>query len=441
MRKKGLLALLLAVTLLMSGCALVTVDEAADNARVIVDVNGETVNKLTVHNAVHSVIEQNEYMNQFYTMLGGNVNLPTDEATVLTQVVDTYVNNLVAGQKAKELGFDQMTEEDTAAIEEEAEHEYQDYLSQVASNYLPGSTLEGDELLAEAEKYAQEHGMVGKDYFVQAVSEEKAVEKLRADTVKDVAVTEEDLEAAFTSHADANKASYDASPDAYGYAVNNGSTVYYAPAGYRMVKQILVKLAQEDSDAIAEKQTVLNDANKALTDAQDAVAAAAEGADLDALNAAVTDAEKAVEEATADLDAIRAAAFQAAKEKADEVYAKVTAEGADFDALVKEFNEDTGMPEVGYAVREGYSYFVESFTQAAMALENVGDVSEPTESEYGYHIIQYSADVPEGNVALDTVRDSLSEEVLTSKQNEAYNLALGEWINAADVKTYIEKMD
>ena len=91
MRKKGLLALLLAVTLLMSGCALVTVDEAADNARVIVDVNGETVNKLTVHNAVHSVIEQNEYMNQFYAMLGGNVNLPTDEATVLTQVVDTYV--------------------------------------------------------------------------------------------------------------------------------------------------------------------------------------------------------------------------------------------------------------------------------------------------------------------------------------------------------------
>ena len=42
MRKKSLLALLLALSLLMSGCALVSVDQVADNARIIVDVNGET---------------------------------------------------------------------------------------------------------------------------------------------------------------------------------------------------------------------------------------------------------------------------------------------------------------------------------------------------------------------------------------------------------------
>ena len=43
MQKKSLLALLLALSVLLSGCALVTVDTAKDNARVIVDVNGETV--------------------------------------------------------------------------------------------------------------------------------------------------------------------------------------------------------------------------------------------------------------------------------------------------------------------------------------------------------------------------------------------------------------
>ena len=43
MRKMTLIALLLALMLMLSGCALVTVDEAKDNARVIVDVDGETV--------------------------------------------------------------------------------------------------------------------------------------------------------------------------------------------------------------------------------------------------------------------------------------------------------------------------------------------------------------------------------------------------------------
>ena len=42
--------LLLALTLLLSGCALVTVDTAKDNARVIVDVNGETVSTDTIFN-------------------------------------------------------------------------------------------------------------------------------------------------------------------------------------------------------------------------------------------------------------------------------------------------------------------------------------------------------------------------------------------------------
>ena len=45
MQKKSLLALLLALMLLLSGCELVTVNTEKDNAQVIVDVNGETVSK------------------------------------------------------------------------------------------------------------------------------------------------------------------------------------------------------------------------------------------------------------------------------------------------------------------------------------------------------------------------------------------------------------
>ena len=63
MRKKCILALMLAGMLVLSGCALVTVDEAADNARVILDVDGETVNKAVFHNMVEYQLYQNQQMN------------------------------------------------------------------------------------------------------------------------------------------------------------------------------------------------------------------------------------------------------------------------------------------------------------------------------------------------------------------------------------------
>ena len=112
MRKKCFLALLLAVSLLLSGCALVTVDEQADNARVVLDVNGEKVTKGVLNNAVDYQLSQNEQMNYYYQLFGLSGTYSTDRATVQSQVVDSYINTLVAQQKAKELGFDQLTAED-----------------------------------------------------------------------------------------------------------------------------------------------------------------------------------------------------------------------------------------------------------------------------------------------------------------------------------------
>lgn len=441
MRKKSLLALLLTAMLLLSGCALVTVDEEVDNARVIIDVNGETVNKQAVNDYVDYQLNQNAYMNQLYSALGMNLGLSTDRATIQNQVVDGYINSLVAKQKAAALGFDQMTDEDNAAIEEAAQESYHEYLHQVASAYIDTTDLDEEAQEAKAEEYIKDHNLSGKDVFVKSAADEKAVEKLRADTVKDVAVTEEELNAALTEKAEANKTTYDTTPDQYGYAVNNGTAVYYAPAGYRFVKQILVKFTEEDSAAISEKTTAQTTAQTALTDAQKALDEAAEDADKDALQAAVDEAQKALDEAAAALKAAEETARQNIQEKTDEIYAKATAEGADFDALVAEYNEDTGMPAAGYALREGYGYFVSSFTEAAMALSNVGDVSQPVQSNYGYHIIQYTADIPEGTVALDTVRETLEAELLSTKQDEAYTTALAAWVEEAQVKTYLDRLN
>ena len=446
MQKKSLLAMLLALMMLLSGCALVTVDTAKDNAQVIVDVNGETMSKAVISAIVQNQISSNEYYNQLYAAYGISASFATDEETVISDVIDSNVNRLVAKQKAHELGLDELSDEEKAEVETAAKENYDSFMQSIASTYLPGSVLEGDALIEAAAKYAADHsvttvdGRSSMEDFVNAAATDKALEKVQEYMIKDVAVTDEEIQADFDAKAEAAKADYEIDPNAYGSAVNAGYTVYYAPAGYRMVKQVLVKVSDEDSAAASEKQTLLTSAQTALTDAQAALDGAAEDADKAALQSAVDEAQKAVDEAQKAYDEAQAAGLANAKAEADRMYAAAIAEGSDFDALVTTYNNDPGMPSAGYAIREGFTDFVESFTAAAMALENPGDVSEPVESSYGYHIIKYVADVEEGPVDIETVKDEISSSLLSTKQSETTNATMAQWVSEANVKTYPERM-
>ena len=440
MKKKSFLALLLAAALLLSGCALVSTDEKADNAQVIVDVGGQTVDKATIKAAVQYEIENNQQLNSYYAMFGMDSERPTDEASIIPVVIDGYVQNLVAAQKAKEWGCDQLTDEETAEAQASAQEQYDALLDQVVAYYYDDEELTDEEAREKAAAFAVENGATLESYVESAV-QQKSLEKLQREAVKDVALTEEDLQAAYeTATADA-KAEYEEKLTAFGTAYNNGETVYYTPAGYRLVKQILVKFTEEDSTALNDANLALNAANNALTLANRALSGAAADDDQDALQADVTNAELKVAAAQADYDAVYAAAQENIQEKLQEVYAAATAEGADFDALIAQYNEDPGMPADGYALCEGFTDFVASFTAAGMGLENIGDVSEPAASTYGYHILQYSKDLEEGPAALEDVREPLSEQALASKQAEAFNSLLQTWVNEADVKTYPEKMN
>ena len=284
MRTKCILALMLAAMLVLSGCALVTVDEAADSARVILDVDGETVNKAVFHNMVEYQLYQNQQMNSYYQMLGLTGSFSTDENTVAQEVLASYTNSLVAKHKAAELGFDQMTEEENQEIQETAEKNYEELLTEIKDHYLADSaSLDEAELRQKAMEYANENGMSTLENYLDSAKIEKSVEKLRADTVKDVTYTQEELQAKLDEEAAANKTTFESNPDYYGYYLNNGTPVYYNAPGYRMVKQVLVKFTEEDNTALTEKNTELSQAKTALNDAQSALTEAAEDADKTAL--------------------------------------------------------------------------------------------------------------------------------------------------------------
>ncbi len=405
MQKKSLLALLLVLAMMLSGCALVSVNEAKDYAQTIVDVDGEIIDKLTFSNYVYAMVNSNDTMNLYYT------NGYTDY--VYQAVAQDYVQNLVMKHEAAKRGLDQLTEEEQAEVNETALTGYNEFLDAIAEEYLADSGLEGDALREAAAKYVEDNGIVTilglstlEDYQKYA-AEQKPIEKLQAAVTEGVTIPEDAV------------------------------VLSMAEEGYRLVKHIL--LSYTDAGSVENAKTALEAAQATAAAAQENVNNPAEGADLEALNTALADANAAVEAAQAAL-----ADAEALKAKAEEVYALATAEGADFDALISEYNDDPGASTYpdGYFVSTSYaSNYVTEFADAAMALENVGDISGIVETDYGYHIIQYAADYTTDSATMQEQRDALKADLLSSAQDTALQTAYQEWESAAKVNLYLDRLN
>lgn len=87
---------------------------------------------------------------------------------------------------------------------------------------------------------------------------------------------------------------------------------------------------------------------------------------------------------------------------------------------------------IGYPVCEGFTQFDAAFVEGAMALQNVGDYSDKIEGSYGYYIIQYTSDVVEGAVDMETVHDTISSSLLSSKQSTVRDEVVAQWVKDAN---------
>ena len=214
------------------------------------------------------------------------------------------------------------------------------------------------------------------------------------------------MEEAYKAGVESAKASYEADKNAYETTRNSGGVVYYTPEGFRYVKHILVK-----SDNAAEI--------KSLT------AELAQMAQDDPKHA---ETEAKIAELKADV-----------QPKLDEIAAKIAA-GEDFQTLIDTYGEDGGMKagaanaETGYLMCETTATYVPEFTQGGMALEKVGDISEPILTNYGYHIIRYESDLPAGEAPFEEIREAVKAELLTAAQNQAFAQGVQGWAQDADIQ-------
>ena len=450
MRKKALLAALMAMILLTSGCALIVKDEAVDAATPVIRMGDQVITKAEVKAQVESELYQQA---SWYQMFGQSFDYtdPANIAAAQESAIEALKKDMVLNAKAKELGFDQLTAEDEASIKENAQKDLDSIISQ-AKNYVENAEgMSEEELTEAATKQAEESGYT-LDAYVNYEKGNLISKRLKDYAIQDVAVTDEEIQAEYESKVAANKETYAEKPGSWATAANNGTTLYYTPAGVRRVKQILTKFKDEDQAAIDEANKQLTEANTALSTAQAKVDSAQSAVDTEGitdedkaaaeetLNAAKQDLDEADKALLAANEAVTAApdkAFANLDEEVDAILASLDAEGADWQAIMDEKNQDPGMKsnEKGYAVAADMTGFDSAFVEAAMALEKPGDHSGKVKgTSYGYYIIRYEGDEAEGPVDLETVKETISSSLLSTKQEDTYDAAVAEWVEAAGIK-------
>ena len=85
---------------------------------------------------------------------------------------------------------------------------------------------------------------------------------------------------------------------------------------------------------------------------------------------------------------------------------------------------------------------VDSAVVAAVTeLTEKGACTDVLETEKSYFIAQYVDDVAEHEATLEEARDLLYNEVLTAAQDNAYQAAFSEWVNASDVKINLDRLN
>ncbi len=124
--------------------------------------------------------------------------------------------------------------------------------------------------------------------------------------------------------------------------------------------------------------------------------------------------------------------YTKSKAQAEDVYAQLKA-GGDFAALAKKYSQDTGTKDNGgkYTALRGQT--VAQFDATVFNL-NLGVISRPVKTEFGYHIIEALAAIKPGSVTpLAKARKEIEAQLRSTKTNEVLNT----W--AAEIQKRYEK--
>ena len=112
--------------------------------------------------------------------------------------------------------------------------------------------------------------------------------------------------------------------------------------------------------------------------------------------------------------------WEAAKNEASAVRSEIQ-NGSDFGTEARKYSDDEATKddggELGSIVR---GQMVPEFEEAVFSL-NMGELSQPVRTEYGYHIIQVTDITPEAQLPYDQVKEKIRSGLLTGRQTATWD--------------------
>ncbi len=404
--KKRMICLFLALALLLP--AVCAAREEGPAAQTLMTVSGKSADTDMARDMAQTL-----YSNGY-----------TETETDYLMAVQYLRISLVYEAVFARMGFDQFTQEELAAFGTEADAQWEDYLNSYVEYNLTSENPTEDELLTlreDAEQYYASWGIT-RDAFLEELKKSAAYDRLdeyvRANY--DTEATDEDVQAVLEEEVELEKQYFE--NDVYSYEIYKnyyGYDLYYIPAGYRGVLQILLPVDAE----------LMDEYNAAQSASEE------EGVDEEA--------------ATARIQSARQAIMDSKQDQIDEIYARLEA-GESFIELIPDYNIDPGMQNEKY-LAEGYVVHRESiafdtpFRDAAFDenMQQVGDVSAPSLGMYGIYIVYYLRDVPEGMIELTAEeRESIREALSSNKLGQLYNnQLLPQWEAECEIEYFEEGLN
>jgi len=396
--RKGICAALVVAMILgicITGCSTEPAQKSTD--QVLITVEGETVSLQQYNNDLDYYLESN----------GLDAANEEDADMVIAlkkELLAVYAEETVQKARAREEGLYELTQEEeaeVAAYYQEVMDAWEDYYRAEAQNANADATEEElDQAVQESiDAFIEETGYT-KEYIEQVQTDYLVLDKLYTKYTQDISVSQEEVEEQYQKFVQINQETYGQaeSSSTFEYALSEGTTIYWAPNGYRYVKHILISI---DDETLAEIETLTSEG----------------------------DTEKA--------DKLYAQALEKILPEAQSVYDSLAADGSNFEEIMQGKTQDAASLtlENGYPIGSAdTSRYEENFAKAAMSLEEIGDFSEPVATGYGYHIVYYAADIPSGEIGLENVQEEIEAELLNERQSSAFNDTLALWMEEADIR-------
>ena len=356
------------------------------------------------------------------------------------QTIDHLVDLALIENKLMEKGKNDLTESEETLLRAYAGNVYES-LWQGFQQRVKNEGYEASE--AQITQWLNEQG-----YTLDMVYQEALV-NVRYSRIfelycPDVTVTDEDIEAYLQdTFVGPDREAYEHDIPRYEKEIlNAGNEAFFTPAGYRIIRQILLPYPQEVVNQINTLQPALEEGAAALENAYNNVAdTAIAGGDVEAARAEYQKQSEAYAELLGKVVELEQSALQLVKETTDEI-AQRYANGESFDSLIrvfgKEAGEDAGAELLFHPDSEGWA---EAFKQQVAELKKPGDITEPFVTNLGIHIVLYQDDLPSGVHELtEEEREALKKSALEAKQMEILQGFLAEWREQYKIETYPEML-